>query len=66
MEKTYDQSVDIWGVGCILAELMGKAETSMAQDNENSVNKLVLFKGKSCFPMSPAVGTDKNIVTNDD
>ena len=66
MEKTYDQSIDIWGVGCILAELMGKAEASMAQNKETNVNKLILFKGKSCFPMSPAVGTDKKIVTNDD
>ena len=66
MEKTYDQSVDIWGVGCILAELMGKAETSMAQENKINVNKLILFKGKSCFPISPAVGTEENVVTNED
>ena len=66
MEKTYDQSVDIWGVGCILAELMGKAETSKAQNSEISVDKLILFKGNSCFPMSPAANTDKNVVTNND
>ena len=66
MERTYDQSIDIWGVGCILAELMGKAEASMAQNYETNVNKLILFKGKSCFPMSPAVGIEKNVVTNDD
>lgn len=66
MDKIYDQSVDIWGVGCILAELMGKTETSMAQNTETSVDKLIMFKGKSCFPISPAANTDKNVVTMND
>ena len=52
LEKDYGESIDIWAVGCIFAELL-----SMMQDNYPNINdRKPLFPGGSCFPLSP----DKN------
>jgi mitogen-activated protein kinase 1/3 len=49
IEKDYGPAIDVWGVGCILAELLHKIE-----DSNDSFRPL--FPGKCCFPLSP----DKN------
>lgn len=46
--------MDIWGVGCILAELLQKVQEH--QNDANCSKDQPLFPGKSCFPLSP----DKN------
>ena len=49
MEKSYGYEIDIWAVGCLFAELL-----SMIKENQdNPSHRNVLFKGESCFPLSP-------------
>jgi len=49
LEKDYGPAVDIWSVGCILAELF-----SMMKENAPTYqDRHPLFPGKSCFPLSP-------------
>ena len=64
-EKTYDQSVDIWSAGLVLGELM-KSTDKYQQKCEEKKYRNVLFKGKSCFPISPADGSDKCSVMDND
>lgn len=51
IEKQYGPAVDIWGVGCILAELLQKTQEHMGDSNCSKDQPL--FPGKSCFPLSP-------------
>jgi serine/threonine protein kinase len=44
----YDFKVDIWSLGCILAELM---YAWLPGENEPSLR--FLFKGNSCYPLTP-------------
>ena len=49
----YDTKVDMWSIGCIFAEL------AYMWDNENNLaEERYLFKGTSCFPLSPVNNTD--------
>lgn len=49
LEKDYGPAIDIWSVGCIFAELL-----SMMKENAPTYqDRLPLFPGKSCFPLSP-------------
>ena len=53
MEREYTKAIDVWSVGCILAELCsmmpGNAATFMDREP--------LFPGSSCFPLSPDLKT---------
>lgn len=50
LEKVYSSSMDIWGAGCIFAELL-----KMVKDNEHDYKRRhALFPGTSCFPLSPS------------
>lgn len=51
VEKEYGPAIDIWGMGCILAELLQKTQ-SHAKDAKTIKNE-ALFPGRSCFPLSP-------------
>lgn len=55
IEKEYGPAIDIWGVGCILAELFQKTEEHLR--DTTTIKNEALFPGKSCFPLSP----DKNM-----
>jgi len=44
--------VDIWGLGCILGELLFCANNKKI-DKKFDPNHRFLFAGKSCFPLSP-------------
>lgn len=49
LEKEYGDAVDIWALGCILAELF-----SMMKENcPTFFDRKPLFPGESCFPLSP-------------
>ena len=49
LEKDYGPAIDVWSVGCIVAELM-----SMMKENAATfMDRKPLFPGKSCFPLSP-------------
>lgn len=46
--ETYDQKIDIWSLGCIFAEL-----AYIWDSNQKDITNRFLFKGNSCFPLSP-------------
>jgi serine/threonine protein kinase len=50
-EPEYDFSSDNWSVGCILGELLKFSQVYSGHVPSNV--KCVLFKGQSCFPLSP-------------
>jgi mitogen-activated protein kinase 1/3 len=51
LEKVYFGGVDIWGAGCVFAELL-----QMIKENKvNCADRVALFPGTSCFPLSPQV-----------
>lgn len=50
MEKHYDASADIWGIGCIFAELLN----CLCSDKKLSMKEKILLPGTSCYPLSPA------------
>ena len=58
--EDYDHAVDIWGAGCTFAELLRASHPQYT-----SVNK-VLFKGSSCFPISPLGNSDFGVNHIDD
>jgi len=49
LEEHYTEAIDVWGVGCIFAELLGMMQENVPffRDREP------LFPGGSCFPLSP-------------
>ena len=53
LEKDYGTAIDIWGVGCIFAELLGMMKRSVP----TFIDRKPLFPGKSCFPLSPGKDT---------
>jgi len=62
VEKHYDQASDMWGVGCIIYELLNYY-FSFKQSNidlKDWVKSRFLFKGNSCFPLSPCSDYHKN------
>jgi len=54
----YDTKVDIWGLGCIIYEL-----AYMFDNVENDPEERFLFKGTSCYPLSP-MKDEQNEITN--
>lgn len=53
LEKDYGEPIDLWGIGCIFAELL----TMMKENVQDPVERKALFPGKSCFPLSPDTKT---------
>tara|TARA_B110000285_G_C15062558_1_gene583203 strand:+ start:775 stop:1023 length:249 start_codon:yes stop_codon:yes gene_type:complete len=47
----YDFKVDVWSLGCIFAELMFTWQSGI-----NNPDNRYLFKGRSCYPLSPSGG----------
>ena len=47
----YDFKVDMWSVGCMLAELIF-CQTQNKKEKDEAYTQ-ILFKGSSCFPLSP-------------
>ena len=52
----YSEKLDIWSVGCILAEM---AFTWRKKDQKPGEDRY-LFKGNSCYPLSPRKHSSKN------
>ena len=59
LEPYYDTKVDIWSLGCIFAEL-----AYIWDDPENDMKLRFLFKGGSCYPLSPVYNKtdDKDVM----
>jgi serine/threonine protein kinase len=62
MDKAYDQSADIWGLGLIIAEVMRSCNNYKQPANK----KRFLFKGKSCYPISPIDKKDTTLIDEHD
>ncbi len=53
LESNYDQSVDMWSLGCCLYELMYIVPVNGEHRKKKTACGEVLFRGNSCFPLSP-------------
>ena len=68
-EKTYGQAVDMWSLGCVLAEML---HCTTEYKNSRQPEKRFFIPGTSCFPLSPCAEMleskrqDVNIVSNHD
>lgn len=51
-QKRYDQAIDVWSMGCILAELI-HCSSLYENDSNISQDNRFLFPGSSSFPLSP-------------
>ena len=49
LEKNYTAAIDIWSLGCIIAELLG----TIKENAPTYLDRSPLFPGASCFPLSP-------------
>ena len=57
LETVYDTSVDMWGLGCVFAELL-----EMIKENQPNIEKRsALFPGTSCFPLSPSTNAEMDL-----
>ena len=56
IERQYDQSSDIWSFACIIYELI---QYTLKDIFNNFTKKRYLFKGTSCFPLSPCKEKEK-------
>ena len=50
----YDSKIDIWSLGCIFAEVVWTWSSSKPDPNSR-----YLFKGYSCYPLSPSYKSEK-------
>lgn len=55
--------MDIWSIGCILAELLNQLQVNAEQPGA-SPKMRILFPGDSCYPQSP--GKNEETVSSDD
>ena len=57
VERQYDQASDMWGLGCILYELLQVSlqtkQQTKKEEGKRSDKRHILFKGRQCFPLSP-------------
>ena len=61
LEKNYTEAVDVWGIGCIAAEML---KCTKVYKKYNSKVHTSLFEGDSCHPLSPSkltIEVDKKI-----
>ena len=63
-EKSYNEKIDIWGAGIVLAELLN-AITKGKYEGKMSNKDQYLFLGQSCYPISPNI-EKKNMVDKND
>ena len=58
----YDEKVDSWSIGCVLAELIRYTD----EYRQSFPLEKYLFSGDSCFPLSPLPGDDGLAMMNED
>jgi serine/threonine protein kinase len=70
IEKDYDQAVDLWSLGCIVSDIVNSSEALLKQHPTSDVRQRCLFKGNSCFPLSPkksgSDGSKSRVVSSGD
>ena len=53
LEKNYDTKIDMWSLGCIIADILIYIKYERHQGSSTT-----LFPGTSCFPLSPVQGEE--------
>ena len=53
LDHNYNQSADIWSLGCILAEML-YCSTPYIYKKKYRFKKRIMFMGKCCHPISPS------------
>lgn len=53
LNKSYTNAIDVWSVGCIISELC----CMQIENAPTFTERLPLFPGKSCYPLSPEYKT---------
>ena len=56
-DPNYDQSVDMWALGCTLYEMVSISATYCNSKGFHAQNRYA-FMGDSCFPLSPVSADD--------
>jgi len=51
-QESYNSKIDIWALGCIMAELLLKIEKIHKPESKKDFSDRFLFPGQSCFPLS--------------
>ena len=51
VEKNYNTAVDMWSLGCVLAEMISC--TKQYRQIFKSADERFVFEGSSCYPLSP-------------
>ena len=54
LDASYDQSVDMWGLGCTLFEMIYMTEVYCHKEGFDPKDRRA-FRGDSCFPISPMI-----------
>ena len=62
-DKNYNKAIDIYSLGVILVELVA-CTIPYAKREGFDCNQRFLFKGKSCYPISPVQDESKEVKIN--
>jgi len=65
LDPNYDQSIDMWSVGCVLFELL-YVSSEYSKEKSFHPSDRQAFAGDSCYPISPVDDDDKDIISDDD
>jgi len=64
--REYDQQADVWSFACMLSEIVKCTLRSQKKlSMEDFVRDRILFKGASCFPVSPSQGAAEEETADD-
>lgn len=67
VEKHYDEAADMWSVGCILAQLLLRANNNLKASNSDvTKNYRQFLAGASCNPLSPCASDDGSEGSDDE
>ena len=56
LDQNYNQAVDVWSLGCIVAEMIA-CSNEYVDEKKYQLDKRILFKGNCCHPISPLIGS---------
>lgn len=60
-QNSYDERTDLWSFGCLASQLI-----KHMQEPNLDIRKKILFKGNSCYPISPGVDGDEKKLSSRD